>query len=185
MSSESPWSNERNQALVGLWESGLSTQLMAARMTEMFGLEINKNMIVGRIRRLGLKREKTTQRVNTPALPVKPTHRTKVQVRRKPKAPKPVPVARPPFAFSFSRKGPQPPAPLVTPQIGGESHTVPLPLAKRGQHQCGWPVNDGDPFLFCAQAKAAGDPHYCVHHRQLSLQPERRRQYLAGGRSAA
>jgi GcrA cell cycle regulator len=49
-----------------------------------------------------------------------------------------------------------------------------LPHAKRlvdlRPGECMWPINDGNPFLFCA-AKAAGK--YCQHHQARALAGQR------------
>lgn len=41
-------------------------------------------------------------------------------------------------------------------------------LAERRPDQCGWPVNDGNPFLFCGTARC-GHRRYCDHHAQLGV----------------
>ena len=37
-------------------------------------------------------------------------------------------------------------------------------LDDRQPHQCCWPLNRGDPFLFCGVRKAAGHRQFCPHH---------------------
>jgi len=48
---------------------------------------------------------------------------------------------------------------------------VAKPLLGLGKHECRWPLNNGGPFLFCAEATEVGG--YCLHHslRSVSAYP--------------
>jgi hypothetical protein len=39
----------------------------------------------------------------------------------------------------------------------------PVTLLDRASHQCGWPINDGAPFLYCGAVKSS-HKRYCDHH---------------------
>ncbi|OWK23938.1 hypothetical protein AJ87_26340 [Rhizobium yanglingense] len=39
-----------------------------------------------------------------------------------------------------------------------------------GVHQCRWPLNNGSPFLFCADA--TGGELYCGHHMNRAHRPK-------------
>jgi len=43
-----------------------------------------------------------------------------------------------------------------------------LPLLDLDHDQCRWPVNDGGPFLFCADP-VGGSSSYCALHAALSV----------------
>jgi hypothetical protein len=65
------------------------------------------------------------------------------------------------------------------PGTPGEPHVAGIPLGPRKMHQCGWPINDGGPFLFCGMPKTY-DPTYCDYHRWLATPPGSRH-HLGGG----
>lgn len=44
-------------------------------------------------------------------------------------------------------------------------------LMALGLHECKWPLNEGNPYIFCA--KATGGPRYCPHHSARSYRPWR------------
>lgn len=44
-------------------------------------------------------------------------------------------------------------------------------LLNRTRRQCGWPVNDGGPFLFCGAEKDDPKNSYCAYHRRLASRP--------------
>jgi len=48
---------------------------------------------------------------------------------------------------------------------------VAKPLLGLGKHECRWPLNNGGPFMFCAEEAEAGP--YCPHHalRSVSAYP--------------
>lgn len=63
-----------------------------------------------------------------------------------------------------------------TPDDPGTYDVNRLPLAKEledvGPLECHWPLNNGNPFLFCG-APVSRDT-YCAEHHRRSLQQERR-----------
>lgn len=153
------WTQEQADALRTLSLAGDSDAVIARKLSEMFGRSFTRCQVIGKRLRLGIVREG----------PLRTTART---ARKVPLAKKPSPT------FRFGTHDPEtrrpingrlPPILDRKPTLAGEPHTVPLPLMRRKANQCGWPVNDGGPWLFCAQPKAAGDRHYCDYHRTLSL----------------
>lgn len=45
-------------------------------------------------------------------------------------------------------------------------------LLELGPHECKWPLNDGGPYLFCAEA--TNGAAYCRHHALRSLPADKR-----------
>lgn len=43
-----------------------------------------------------------------------------------------------------------------------------LELLELTDHMCRWPVNNGDPFLFCGHKKGKDGP-YCPYHQSISI----------------
>lgn len=171
-----------DRALIELYDAKLSSGIIADRLSKAFREKITRNQVIRRIRTLALppRESETTLHKGRPAKPKAPPIRRCRAPKFKPPSP----------TFDFKNpKHPRdpdsrprlwgerlPPMPGRKPSLPGEPHTVPLPLMPRRQHHCGWPVNDGAPFLFCAQPKASGDRHYCGFHRLLSLPAAHRRQ---------
>lgn len=167
------WSKEQIETLRVLFVAGDDDVAIAAKMARMFSCEFSRNKVIGKRLRLGLYREgafspapKTSKPAKTKGLvpPAKPNT--------------PPPVTLPVPAPAPSLKGPIAPTPLPAKPLGAP-HTVPLPLLRRRTHQCGWPINDGGPFLFCAQPKAPGERNYCHYHQRLALGREGRRRRKA------
>jgi hypothetical protein len=171
-----------DRALIELYNAKLSTSIIAERLSEAFRERITKNQVIRRTRTLGLvpRKSETTLHKGRPAAP-KPEP---IRRRRAPKFKPPSPTFD--FKNPKTSRDPDsrprlwgerlPPLPGSKPALPGEPHTVALPLMQRRRHHCGWPMNDGGPFLFCAQPKATGDRHYCDFHRILSLPAAQRRQ---------
>lgn len=157
-----PWPAERTQALIRFWEADLSFSKIADRLTEMFGQDITRNAVATQLKQLDLTRGKTGKWKHpqgAAARPASPPQNT----RKKPGRDRFLPV----------RATETQPAPATA--LLPEPPIVPLPLMARKRHQCGWPVNDGGPFLFCGLPKTPGHSNYCGYHRLLSLPPELRR----------
>ena len=56
----------------------------------------------------------------------------------------------------------------------------PVALLERTSRQCCWPINDGDPYLYCGVPKAEADRSYCPYHRWL-MTPRSSRRFAGGG----
>lgn len=189
------WRSDKcDRALIELYHAKLSSGIIAERLSQAFGERITRNQVIRRSQTLGLpprKSETTNHKGRQPAVSPKPLARKR---RRAPRispalsSATPKPQRSPTFDFKKPKTSRDPdtrprewgvrlpPIPDRRPSLPGEPHTVPLPLMQRCRHQCGWPVNDGGPFLFCAQPKAPGDRHYCGYHRLASLPAAQRRQ---------
>lgn len=59
------------------------------------------------------------------------------------------------------------PGPLPVTGMAPGAIAVPRPLWELSAQACRWPVNDGGPFLFCAEPRIPGCP-YCAHHRDVA-----------------
>jgi hypothetical protein len=157
------WSQEEIAALVEKHKSGAIYAEIAAVLTRRFGRQFTRAMICTKIHRLGLPAR--SRRATMPAV-----KRRKRQPAQTDEAEIAAPVA--PAAPKTRR---------VTRVFGGPDlvPTKPVTLEARRRHQCGWPVNDGDPFLFCGAPKAPDDPTYCPHHRWRSIdKPAARERYM-------
>ncbi len=155
MTKPNAWPQEWLDLLGELAAEGHSAEVIAATINRRFKTDKTRNAIIGKLKRQGLQLKGKSGRAATvklPAAPKAPKTLKASQVKPKPR----------PLRFIVHRPVPASP-------VTGEPHTVPVPLMLRKHHQCGWPVNDGNPFLFCAQPKRAGDPDYCEYHRLLSL----------------
>jgi hypothetical protein len=209
----SPWDDEKDRALLRLRDADLAFETIASRLNEMFGAGLTKNAVLSRFRRMGgvqpleaidhwrpevvealkaghgegltydgladkltaefgwrYSRQRTVNQVKKLGLRdlknsggnhvLKPKRCAAVVVV----APRPVPVAHAP-------------AP----------DCVPVTLADRRRDQCCWPVNDGNPYLFCGAPKRRPDPRsgakfagYCDHHFARLLSKPRRRMVALG-----
>lgn len=164
------WSNEQIETLRVLFLAGDDDVAIAEKMTRMFSSEFSRSKVIGKRLRLGLYREG--------AFAVAPKA-TRVPPAKKAMPTEPKPAPTPPKPKRILPVRPPDPEPTLTLLPRAEMHTVPLPLVQRKRHQCGWPLNDGGPFLFCCQPKAPGDKTYCGYHRELSLPRDRRRRRAA------
>ena len=143
MSSISPWTSERIQSLIALWNEGLTTSEIGRR------LGITKNAVVGKVHRLGLKKRAspirsrgiTTQRAPQPA-------------RSETRAPQPA-----------SSEAPRPSADVVAapPVRKRTGPVVLLDALKPGM--CSWPIGEPgtESFHFCAEDIVPERP-YCLEH---------------------
>lgn len=138
------WTPERTNALMALWDEGLSTAEIGRR------LGVTKNAVVGKVHRLGLPKrgspinqERTrTPRTSTPRAPAQ-RRAAPAAVHTKPKSAVPavvVPVA------------PRKPAKLVS-------------LSGLTSDMCSWPIGDptSEDFAFCGHEAVPGKP-YCLEH---------------------
>lgn len=137
------WPAERDELLRQLWAAGLSGRQIAERIPG-----FTRNAILGRVDRLGLKggsrAEETRKQKNAPCA---------VERRAAPKK-------------GMTRFGnqsiPKSAIPMEMPAPERRADGA-VTLLERAPNQCGWPVNDGGPFLFCGTAKS-GHKRYCDAH---------------------
>ena len=154
------WTAEEDATLARLWvderkSGGQIAKLMPERGT--------RNAIIARATRLGLVRTLApadTEQRNMGVVERRRPSRPRTIVRFGSLGLKPVsPKIKPPSL-------PKPaPAPV---KYDGE----PVTLAERRPDQCGWPVNDGAPYLFCGAGKS-GHKRYCAHHAGTSVRSGR------------
>jgi GcrA cell cycle regulator len=160
---------------------GLGDAAIASALNAYFGTAYTRNSIIGKRARLKIPapegRKKTlpqqTKRVLPRGVQPAPIGRPPITPPPKP-VPKPVKIAGPP-----ARPSPPRPAQQTKPWMPGGPHVAGMPLILRKMHQCGWPINDGGPFLFCGMPKTY-DPTYCDYHRWLATPPGSRH-HLGGG----
>jgi GcrA cell cycle regulator len=167
------WTDERVELLRQLWLDGKSASQISAAL----GLGITRNVVIGKVHRLGLSgRAKST----APATP---------RVRQRPPSTPRAPMASRPsgggghavrgntaLAFSIDT------AAEARPQFH-EDVVVPMSLrvtiVELKEAMCRWPL--GDPtspdFRYCG-IQSAGTAPYCVHHGRMAYQPvqDRRRE---------
>jgi GcrA cell cycle regulator len=153
----SGWTEEQDTLLRKLWcVEGLSATKIEPRMPGR-----TRNAIIGRVQRLGIGGKGRAES-------------TRAQQHIKP--PKPVGPRRPSVPRGMIRFGnvsitksviPDQAKPVSPKSPAPERITAePVTLADRRPDQCGWPVNDGGPFLYCG-AYAKG--RYCDHHAALGM----------------
>lgn len=133
------WHPDDIAELTRLWleTPSSATQIAAHHL----GGRFTRNAILGKIHRLGLKRENPI-RANT-ARTVAPTVRFK--------SPRRAAVAGTAGAAMLDAPPP-----------------LPITLMELGPHSCRWAVNDGGPYLFCGVPSAAGFS-YCEKHCQRAF----------------
>ena len=157
----SGWTPEQNAQLRQLWcVEGLSASQIAERMPGRV-----RNAVIGRVHRLGLSSASRAEatRAQQNIKPVKP---------RRPSVPRNMirfgNVAIPRSVIPAKRSAPEC---LAGAPVTLLERLVTL-LERRGD-QCGWPVNDGNPFLFCGAPRATGHKRYCEHHAWVGVKSAR------------
>lgn len=156
------WPPAHERHLRQLLAKKLGDAAIAHELNAYFGTAYTRNSIIGKRGRLKIAAPEGRKRA--------PSQRGK---RVLPRGVQPAP--RPPVP-------PLPPQPaqLTKPGTPGGPHVAGMPLKLRQMHQCGWPLNDGGPFLFCGAPKAEFDPTYCPYHRWLAT-PKGSRHHIGGG----
>lgn len=140
------WPAERDELLRHLWcVEGLSASKIAVRMPG-----LTPNAIIGRVHRLGMS---SASRAESTRTQMNRTPKAAVEHRAAPKK-------------GMTRFGNQSISkstiPMEMPAAERRADGA-VTLLERAPHQCGWPVNDGGPFLFCGAAKS-GHKRYCDAH---------------------
>lgn len=170
-----PWTDKQIAKMKALYAKGLSCSEIGTK------LGMSKNMVVGKINRLGL---------NNPA---KAAAVKAVKTAKKP-APKPVAKAAAPKKAAAKAVKPAPKAPVKKPAAKPAAPAKPLPkvpkklsekiqersvnhalaMAALGHDQCRWPIGStsSDDFHFCGKKVFPGKP-YCFEHCKMSyvMQP--------------
>ncbi len=170
------WPEEHVTYLRKLVAAGVGDAVMADALNTAFGTRYTRNGIIGKRHRLKLYAPK--QRDRAPVMPPPPNPRLLVEPDPKPRLrrqhrAKPAKNATPAKRLkTWQAPRPELRAVPVKPLEGGP-HVAGIPLILREPHQCGWPVDDGGPHLFCGMPKAASDPNYCPYHRRLATRKVR------------
>lgn len=118
------------------------------RLNETAGPRLNRNMVIGKLWRLGLKAPEVLQHTVNP----------RVYHRRREAAPKPKPLPRTYRVTVIAMPAPVNPQPFLA-----------IAFGKLDASRCKYPHGHGgesDPFLFCGQA-VWGDGAYCEYHCRL------------------
>ena len=141
---------KRVERLEKLWTQGYS----AGRIAQILGHGITRNMVISKVHRMGLSRNRATkERVQTLS------KRERAEQRKNSSSP-----------WCRTIKYAKPPRPIVQKLKPGD---VPRkPLVDLEPHECRWPV--GDPlapgFGFCAAERVPGIP-YCAAHALRAYDP--------------
>ena len=172
------WTEEREEVMRKLWVvDRLSTSAIAKKLNEMFGTDMTKNSIIGKVNRLGLA-YKGGARDNVAPRATKADRTPREAKPKQPKQPRPRETAA--LDALFTRPAPRQAtkviAPLAPPQMpetswfGAEAVNSLFEASPEGR-ACKWPV--GDPqdaaFRFCNTA-FRGEGSYCPYHNQLAYQ---------------
>jgi hypothetical protein len=179
MAKFTPWSPKIVAELIRLdtaaaGDPKLTFDIIAARINRTFGTSFTRNAIAGQINKLKAKaafgpegrkprqsRQKPAKVAEAEPAPQKRPRKRKLvppALRQVKAEPKPEPVKH-----KHSRRARlEPWLPAQEP-----SQSTHVTLMQRKPWQCGWPVNDGGPFLYCGALKT-GDPVYCDYHRALA-----------------
>lgn len=152
------WPPERDELLRQLWcVEGLSKSKIAARMPG-----LTPNAVIGRVHRLGLSKASRAEA-------------TRAQQHVKP--PKPIVERRRSRPRNMIRFGslsiPKSVIPAEMPELEQPS-VKGVTLEERRADQCGWPINDGGPYLYCG-AERAGHRRYCDRHAWVGVAGPRSR----------
>ncbi|MGB0671655.1 MAG: GcrA family cell cycle regulator [Rhodospirillales bacterium] len=147
------WTPTRVNALIALWNEGISTSEIGNR------LGVTKNAVVGKVHRLGLPKRQSPIRTGGSSSP-KPRAKRKPRATAKP-APHQAPLPRAP-------RPAQPSAQRRTlAEADAQAKKVNLEDLKSGM--CSWPIGEpGTPeFKFCGNHSVEGRP-YCGAHCEVA-----------------
>lgn len=149
------WLPEDYEKLRRLTAEGLTAGEISARMPGR-----TRNAVVGQWHRSGLKGGGRTQR----------SRKVKSPEEQPPAPPAPkIHYPKPNFATvtgMLPRRNVAPAIPTMS--SGSEPAPLMVPLIDLEPRMCKWPVNDGDPFLFCGHATQTGQS-YCDYHYKISV----------------
>ena len=186
------WRPEIDKALLRLASTDAKFSLIAIQLNAVFGTTFTKNAVIGRYHRtFGAKTSRRTRGAE--------------EIAEAKRNPKPKPPAKP--AATGPRRHPpvlvrpvsipvHPASETVRPVSIPHPSTVQVPAATgpvtlldREPWQCCFPVNDGNPYLFCGAEKRKARSErdtawlaYCdVHFRKMIVKPRRWGQAEATG----
>lgn len=137
------WTPAEVEPLGRLWcVDGLTADAIAKRMPGR-----TRNAIISRLHRMGMGRESQAKAARTPSvMPSAPCHRGVIRFGHISIPKSVIPIKPPPE------------------RIATESVT----LLDRRSEQCGWPVNDGAPFLYCG-ALLGSHRRYCDRRARTGM----------------
>lgn len=139
------WTDEETDALKRLWDGGFSANEIGIRLNK------SRNSVISRLHRKGLSVRGVAFAVRS-RKPKPPRLATEAPIKPGPKAaPRPSIADR--ASLPIARKAPVIPEPPA----------LFRPLWQLEPNQCHWPVNEGNPYLFCGATKEGLAP-YCQHH---------------------
>ena len=160
MAGPSPWTPDITAYLLQLdvmaeTDPKITFGVIADRINAAFGTNFSRNAVAGQLHKLRAATRGGETRRRRPA---------KEEPEPEP-APEPAPrlIQRPPCPPPATAKAPEP-----APSIAQPGQRAPVTLLERELWQCRWPVNDGNPYLFCGARKGDHDPVYCRHHRGVA-----------------
>jgi hypothetical protein len=142
------WDCNQENWIVGEWQNDKSASTIANGFLERFGIKRTRNSIIsklnqcgqigkGKLELLAINRRLDCLRDGWRARPVYP------------------------MPHHDGRFGPSLPLPQDEP-----IPSTAVTLENRCDDHCAWPVNHGDPFLYCG-ASAPGSASYCAHHLRM------------------
>ena len=150
------WTDDRTARLKTLWLDGFS----ASQVARQLGAGLTRNAVIGKIYRLGLKRDAASiPQVRRTRNPAPPRPRTKA-------SPKPVGLAHP------SRRNGRPP--ILEPELplleAADGPGLVQDILNLTPATCRWPIGDprSSTFSFCGCSTA---DVYCERHKALAHRP--------------
>jgi GcrA cell cycle regulator len=146
----SDWTDDKVKLLATLFTEGWSRGQIATK------LGVTKNAICGKIDRLGVNLQNFV--TGSSGLERPPRTYEPQRVGRPEKQDRQAwrPSARPIAETAVADEDPSPPP--IPP-------TGPIVLMDLRYDSCRWPINDGNPFLFCGKPRRENSP-YCEEHRR-------------------
>lgn len=161
----SHWTAEQSETVRKLWDSGMAASRIAATM----GGAFTRNMIIGRVHRMGLPGRATTDNKHGRPGNQKTGNYGKPRQKAAQGASRPAPRI---VSLKHAEASPEPAQPHVEPVA------VAIPISRRvtivelGLGDCRWPL--GDPlapeFRYCGTKCDPAKP-YCVAHHRMAFQP--------------
>ena len=148
------WSKEQDEILKRLWNEGKTCSEIACSLPGK-----SRNAVIGRRVRMGLPDRDASKAKRSRG------GRPRSDILRPARSPHNGHIALPEHirqlrALSEEMKRAERPLPKVLETV----EPLNLLLIELTESQCKWPVNEGDPFLFCGHPKAEGSPYCSQHH---------------------
>ncbi|MGB0681504.1 MAG: GcrA family cell cycle regulator [Magnetovibrionaceae bacterium] len=154
------WNATRVNALIALWNEGISTSEIGNR------LGVTKNAVVGKVHRLGLPKRQSPIRTSSGG-PAKPRAKAaKPKTRAKVASPSASPSA--PHHAPTPKRSPQPSAQKRT-LAEADAQAVGVELTDLKSGMCCWPIGEPgtEEFKFCGNSAVEGRP-YCEAHCEVA-----------------